>query len=75
MTSKISDQQGFYFSGQLQSEAQLESNLIQQLSSQGYERVSIETETDLLSNLKSQLEKHNKTVFSDKEFSKILNHL
>ncbi|MEA1988957.1 MAG: type I restriction endonuclease subunit R [Pseudomonadota bacterium] len=75
MTSKISDQQGFYFSGQLQSEAQLENNLIQQLANQGYERVFFETEAELLSNLKSQLEKHNKTVFSDNEFSKILNHL
>ncbi|WEJ63424.1 type I restriction endonuclease subunit R [Thiomicrorhabdus lithotrophica] len=75
MTNKVADSQGVYFSGQLQSEAQLENNLIQQLSSQGYERVSIETETELLSNLKSQLEKHNKTTFSDNEFSKILNHL
>lgn len=75
MNSKVSDQQGFYFSGQLQSEAQLENNLIQQLASQGYERVAIENETDLLSNLKRQLEKHNKTAFSDDEFSKILNHL
>lgn len=58
-----------------QSEQTLENNLIQQLSNQGYERVSIETETDLLFNLKRQLEKHNKTVFSDNEFSKILNHL
>ncbi len=75
MTSKVSDQQGVYFSGQLQSEAQLENNLIQQLANQGYARVSIETETDLLTNLKRQLEKHNKTDFTDNEFSKILNHL
>jgi hypothetical protein len=29
--SQVSDQQGVYFSGQLQSEAQLENNLIAQL--------------------------------------------
>lgn len=75
MTSKVSDQQGFYFSGQLQSEAQLENNLIEQLANQGYERVVIENESDLLANLKRQLEKHNKTDFTDNEFSKILNHL
>lgn len=75
MTNKVSDQQGFYISGQLQSEAQLENNLIAQLASQGYERVVIENETGLLANLKRQLEKHNKTVFSENEFSKVLNHL
>ncbi|WP_051678520.1 type I restriction endonuclease subunit R [Thiomicrospira pelophila] len=75
MTNKVSDQQGFYTSGQLQSEAQLENNLIAQLASQGYERVVIENETGLLANLKRQLEKHNKTVFSENEFSKVLNHL
>lgn len=75
MTNKIADSQGVYFSGQLQSEALLENNLISQLVSQGYDRVFIETETDLLSNLKRQLEKHNKVTFSDNEFSKILNHL
>jgi type I restriction enzyme R subunit len=75
MTTKVSDQQGFYFSGQLQSEAQLENDLIEQLANQGYERVTIQNESDLLANLKRQLEKHNKTVFTDNEFSKILNHL
>ena len=58
-----------------QSEQTLENNLIDQLASQGYERVVIENESDLLANLKRQLEKHNKTTFSEGEFAKILNHL
>jgi type I restriction enzyme R subunit len=44
-----------------QSEQTLEINLINQLTNQGYNPVSIENETNLLANLKRQLEKHNKT--------------
>jgi type I restriction enzyme R subunit len=58
-----------------QSEAQLENQLIKQLSSMGYESVAIDTEEDLIANLKIQLQKHNNTTFSDNEFNKILNHL
>lgn len=58
-----------------QSEQTLENNLIEQLAGQGYERVKIENEADLLANLKRQLEKHNKASFSAGEFAKILNHL
>ena len=58
-----------------QSEAVLEENLVKQLTSGGYEKVIIKDEDDLLSNLKSQLEKHNKTTLSDTEFDRILNHL
>lgn len=58
-----------------QSEAILEKNLIQQLIGLGYERVTIPDGVQLLSNLKSQLERFNKTIFSDKEFDNILNHL
>ncbi|WP_178861263.1 type I restriction endonuclease subunit R [Thiomicrorhabdus cannonii] len=58
-----------------QSEQTLENNLVTQLAGQGYERVIIENESDLLANLKRQLEKHNKTKFSEGEFAKILNHL
>jgi type I restriction enzyme R subunit len=49
--------------------------LINQLSSNGYEKVTIKDEKDLLINLKKQLEKHNKKVFSDSDFKQILNHL
>jgi type I restriction enzyme R subunit len=58
-----------------QSEAILEQNLIHQLSSNGYEKVIIKDEAELLVNLKQQLEKHNGKVFSDSDFKQILNHL
>ena len=53
----------------------LEENLVQQLTTLGYERVNITTEEELLVNLKKQLEKHNKIQLSEKEFAQILNHL
>lgn len=59
----------------IESEALLEKKLIDQLSTQGFSKVTIKDENDLLNNLKSQLEKHNKTTISDNEFKKILNHL
>lgn len=59
----------------IQSEEGLENNLINQLESQGYERVILKDESDLEYNFKKQLEKFNKTRFSDSEFKKILIHL
>lgn len=58
-----------------QSEQTLENTLIKQLEGMKYERVTIKDEKDLLVNLKDQLEKHNKISLSDKEFTKVLNHL
>ncbi|WKB81217.1 type I restriction endonuclease subunit R [Cellulophaga lytica] len=58
-----------------QSEAQLENNLIKQLVGLGYQNVTIADGDALLSNLKTQLEAFNNTVFSTKEFTTILNHL
>lgn len=58
-----------------QSEALLENNLISQLRSLGYELVKIHDGDAFISNLKSQLEKFNKTTFTVKEFDSILNHL
>jgi type I restriction enzyme R subunit len=58
-----------------QSELQLEKELIEQLGSLGFERVSIPDTNALLVNLRKQLEKFNQTQFSDNEFSRILNHL
>jgi len=60
---------------QLQSEQILEDQLIAQLNKQGYSRVVINNEKELLANLKSQLEKHNRIVFSDAEFKKVMNSL
>ena len=66
-----------------QSEQQLENALLKQLGSLGYQSVTIADEKDLVTNLKTQLEKHNqaslqkhnKTSFSDKEFAKVLSLL
>jgi len=58
-----------------QSEAILEENLIGQLVSLKYEKVSIKDDKQLEQNLKTQLEKHNKTTISDSEFKRVLNHL
>ncbi|EAS19779.1 type I site-specific restriction-modification enzyme, HsdR [Flavobacteria bacterium BBFL7] len=58
-----------------QSEAQLENELIAQLVGLGYEKVTITTSDALIHNLKKQLEAFNNTVFSDREFETILNHL
>lgn len=58
-----------------ESEQTLENNLLSQLEKQGYERVVVRDEAELVANLKRQLEIHNKTRLSDEEFKKILNHL
>lgn len=58
-----------------ESEAQLEQNLIDRLTGLGYEPVTIRSAADLTANLKTQLEKHNKTQLSPDEFKRVLNHL
>lgn len=58
-----------------QSEQQLENALVAQLETLGWDRVTIEEEADLVSNLKQQLEVHNKTNLSDAEFKQVLNKL
>ncbi len=58
-----------------QSEYILEENLIKQLQELGYQKVVIKDENDLIANLKSQLEKHNKTSLSENEFKQVLNKL
>lgn len=58
-----------------QPEQVLENNLVNQLIGLGHKSVTIKTENDLISNLKTQLEKHNNTIFTALEFDKILNHL
>ena len=49
--------------------------LISQLVSNGYDKVTIRDEADLLLNLKLQLEKHNNKTFSDNDFQQIVNYL
>lgn len=58
-----------------QPEQVLENNLVDQLKGLGHKPVVLKSEKDLLSNLKAQLEKHNKTTFSTTEFERILIHL
>jgi type I restriction enzyme R subunit len=64
-----------YSASATESEQTLENNLIAQLQTLGFETVRIDDETALLANLKSQLEKHNKTNLSDGEFKQVLNKL
>lgn len=64
----------------IQSEAQLENNLIKQLQGLEYDFVTIKDEKALLENLKKQLEIHNfKTLnwktLTNTEFDRVLNHL
>lgn len=58
-----------------QPEQILENNLIKQLEVLKYERIFIKDEVDLISNLKSQLEKHNKFKLTDLEFKQVLNKI
>lgn len=52
-----------------QSEDILEKEFIKKLCEQGYEYINIETEQDLINNLRSQLEKLNNFTFFDKEWN------
>lgn len=58
-----------------QPEQILENNLVAQLEKLGYKKVVIKEEKDLLANLKSQLEIHNKTKLSHNDFKQILNFI
>jgi len=58
-----------------QPEQILENNLVSQLQELGYESIVIKNEDDLLDNLKSQLEIHNKTTFSNNDFKQVLNYI
>lgn len=58
-----------------QSEQILEEQLVAQLQKLGYKYAVIADEKALLTNLKTQLEKHNHIQFSDSEFEKVLNIL
>lgn len=58
-----------------QSEKVLEEKLIVQLKKLGYQHITLPDEKSLISNLKSQLEKHNNIKLTTSEFEKILNIL
>ncbi len=57
------------------SEAEIENQLVNHLKDQGYERIKVKDEAEMLVNLKKQLELFNATTFSKREFDHILNHL
>lgn len=54
-----------------QSEAALEASFIKQLVEQGYERVNITNEAQLIANLRKQMERLNNLTFSDKEWQQL----
>lgn len=56
-----------------QSEADLEAQMIENLISQGYERLIVKSSYDLYRNLKHRIEILNKVSFSDEEWSRFLN--
>ncbi|MCC6601320.1 MAG: type I restriction endonuclease subunit R [Crocinitomicaceae bacterium] len=58
-----------------ESEQILEEQLVAQLQKLGYGLVQLKDEKDLITNLKTQLEKHNNIQFSTKEFERVLNIL
>ena len=58
-----------------QSEQQLEQTLIKQLNHLGFESVKLDGPMDIEDNLRLQLERFNKTKFSNSEFVRITNHL
>lgn len=55
-----------------QSEAELEENLIENLLSQGYDRLDAKTNEALYANLKKQIERLNKVSFTDEEWARFL---
>ena len=58
-------------SSSYQSEAQLEGAFIKQLCNQGYEYLTVDSEEDLIANLRKQLEALNKVMFTDKEWNRL----
>lgn len=55
-----------------QSESELEREMVENLVSQGYERLSVKSDDDLIANLKVQIEKLNSVHFSNEEWSRFL---
>lgn len=58
--------------GVYQSEAQLEASEIEQLQRQGFEYINIHQESELISNLRTQIEKLNDISFSNNEWERFL---
>ena len=58
-----------------QSEEALEKEFIKLLSEQGYEYANFKSESDLIKNLRAQLEKLNNYKFSDSEWKTLMSNL
>ncbi|MBK7946185.1 MAG: type I restriction endonuclease subunit R [Flavobacteriales bacterium] len=58
-----------------QPEALLEAELVTQLNGMGYGFVAIQDDASLLANLQAQLEAFNTTTFTQRDMTRILNHL
>lgn len=58
--------------GSYQSESMLESKMIADLASQGYEKLSLRTPDELLANLKTQIERLNNVMFTQDEWQRFL---
>lgn len=58
-------------SSSYQSETQLEDAFVKQLCRQGYERLVVSSEEELIANLRTQLEALNHISFSDKEWARL----
>ncbi|MBR2030887.1 MAG: type I restriction endonuclease subunit R [Alistipes sp.] len=70
----VSDYQSAYrTSEKYQTEAQLEQELIKNLTEQGYEHLAIHTEKDLVYNLRVQLQRLNDYTFTDSEWERFFN--
>ena len=54
-----------------QSEAQMEDSLVVQLVSQGYEQVSFENDSEMIANVRVQIERLNQTSFTDDEWDEL----
>lgn len=61
-----------YKAERYQSEAELESMLVERLVEQGYEKLDVREESGLLGNLRTQLENLNEVQFSDGEWERFL---
>ena len=70
----VSDYQSAYRTDdKYQTEAQLEQELIKNLTEQGYEYLAIHTEKDLVDNLRVQLQRLNDYTFTDSEWERFFN--
>ena len=70
----VSDYQSAYRTDdKYQTEAQLERELIKNLTEQGYEYLAIHTEKDLVDNLRVQLQRLNDYIFTDSEWERFFN--